>query len=210
MDRTWALHLGFALLACSASDEAAPYFVESRDAEAEGDSGMSPRRFPSSPSGGGGTPTTTEGGGSTPTGESCTGDSDCEAGAVCYQGTCVGEGALRFSLSWELDTDYDLHVRTPAGTHISYSNPSGGGGVLDVDDCVGSVCRVPGGTHVENIFFAFAPASGVYEYWAHNFSGELTGHFELEVNVDGRVVETKSGTLPLVEPFDSTHYMYDY
>lgn len=214
MRRAWGLCLAFASLACTAGDEPAVYVVEARDAEAQGDSGASYKHIPGRRPVSGGVSSADAG--DTPSGEpstsgqSCSDDLDCGAGAVCYQGTCVGEGALRFSLSWDLDTDYDLHVMTPGGVHISYSQPSAAGGVLDVDDCVASICRVAGGTHVENIFFAVAPASGVYEYWADNFSGELTGRFELEVSADGRVVATKSGTLPLLDPAESPHYTYDY
>jgi hypothetical protein len=143
-------------------------------------------------------------------GESCNLDADCKPGTTCFQGTCVGEGELRFSLSWTLDTDLDLHVMTPGGEEIYFANPTAVGGELDVDDCVGSTCREPGGTHVENVYWGAGPPTGEYTFWAHNFSQEFLASFEIEVSRDGRTITTERGQVPLTDPYESTRFTYTF
>jgi uncharacterized protein YfaP (DUF2135 family) len=76
-------------------------------------------------------------------------------------------------MSWDAETDIDLHVLTPAGNEIQYFNRTADAGELDVDDCVGELCAQPGKVHVENVFFTEALARGTYEFWAVNFFGAL-------------------------------------
>jgi len=142
-------------------------------------------------------------------GDPCSIDADCSPGSTCFNGICVGQGQLRVSLSWDVLTDFDLHVLTPDGTEVYYGNPFAGGGILDVDDCVFSECRDPTGTHVENVFFV-APVSGTYTYWAHNYDEALTGRFSLEVAAAGRVVEMQAGTLTVAPPAESERYQYTF
>lgn len=143
-------------------------------------------------------------------GEPCDRDDECRIGKECFQGTCVGDGALRFSLSWEAETDYDLHVVTPNDIEIYYSNPADDGALLDVDDCVGSFCRVPGGTHIENIYFSEDPPRGTYRYWVHNYDGDVAARFELIVSAEGMPDESETGTAPVGSPGESTHYTFVY
>ena len=124
-------------------------------------------------------------------GSGCVDDEDCGDDQVCFEGTCVGSGELRFSLSWEVRTDLDLHVLTPSGEEVDYQTPIAGGGELDVDDCAGP-CQDPGGTHVENIVFRDAP-SGHYEAWVHNFDGERDASFRVEIA--GAVNEEHTGSV---------------
>lgn len=124
----------------------------------------------------------------------CTRPEDCPDGTTCFEGVCVGDGELRVSLSWNYVSDLDLHVRTPTGVHISFENPAAGGGLLDVDDCIGGECVDNSGTHVENIFFATQPPAGEYEVWVYNFDGRNGGPFEIVVS--GAASATFSGTLP--------------
>lgn len=124
----------------------------------------------------------------------CTGPADCPDNATCFEGVCVGSGTLRISLSWGYVSDLDLHVQTPTGTHISFENPNAGGGILDVDDCVGGDCIDNGGTHVENIYFPMQPPLGEYRIWVYNFDGLNGGPFEIEVS--GAAETTFSGNLP--------------
>lgn len=144
-------------------------------------------------------------GGTAQPGDPCANTVDCTPGSICWNQICVGDGALRFSLSWTADTDFDLHVVTPSGTEIYYSNPSGNGGVLDVDDCVGGACTVPNGVHVENVYWTSSPPSGSYKYWVRNYDGDMSGQFQIEVSRGGSVIASKSGTLP-ASVTDSTHY----
>ena len=115
---------------------------------------------------------------------------------------------MRFSLTWNQDTDFDLFVRMPNRTEISYINVNGGGGMLDVDDCFGD-CRIPGGPHVENIFFMEDPPHGTYTYWIVN-SGLVTADaFKLEVSAAGVVQDTQMGNLAAFAG-TSTRYTFEY
>lgn len=152
------------------------------------------------PDGGGG-----GGHGSTPAGEPCEFTSECAEGLVCYEGICVGDGTLRFSLSWENDTDIDLHVITPAGNEIYYADESYDGGTLDVDDCVAGFCAVPDGTHVENVFFEGTPLSGTYEFWAHNYDGEMRAMVTIEAFM-GETPTTYMETLPTSGAAEGAHH----
>lgn len=142
-------------------------------------------------------------------GDECEDDSDCGAGQTCFEGICVGEGGLRFSLTWNVDTDFDLFVRMPDGrTEISYIFKNVGGGMLDVDDCFEG-CRIPGGPHVENIFFEGEPPRGTYTYWVVN-SGLAEGDdFRLEVSAAGTVEAMQTGNLPAFDA-ESDRYTFVY
>lgn len=127
-------------------------------------------------------------------GAECNGPQDCPEGATCFEGVCVGTGELRVSLSWSYVSDLDLYVETPAGDLISFENRDAGGGVLDVDDCVGGQCLDNSMTHVENIFFPMQPPVGEYRVWVNNFDGIRGGPFEILVSGDAST--TFTGTLP--------------
>jgi hypothetical protein len=111
-------------------------------------------------------------------GADCVDDSDCGGDTVCESGVCVGQGVLRITLTFDMDTDLDLHVITPSGEEVYYGNPAAAGGVLDVDTCVG-ICDP--GTHVENVFFNEALQSGFYEVFVVNYDGRAAGAFQLDV-----------------------------
>jgi hypothetical protein len=117
----------------------------------------------------------------------------CRIETTCFEGTCVGTGDLRFSLSWSVISDFDLHVLTPSGVEIFYGNAIAGGGELDVDDCVGDMCRSLA-MHVENIVFANDPELGTYTVWVENFNGSRAGDFTVEVS--GAVRSVIRGSLP--------------
>lgn len=142
-------------------------------------------------------------------GEDCEEDDECIPGSVCFEGTCVGDGSLRVSLGWQVQSDFDLHVVTPSGVEIYYANPDAAGGVLDVDDCVGN-CSDPEGVHVENVVFAGTPQIGAYQVWVENFSGEDSGTFFIEVEGD-EVYEYWDGTLPATEGATSSvnNFIFD-
>ena len=133
-------------------------------------------------------------------GDLCALSGDCIQGSVCWTGQCVTAGDLRMSLVWEVDTDIDLHVRTPSGAEVHWDNPRADGGHLDLDDCEANVnveklrCRHPGSTHVENIYFS-APSSGTYTIVIKNFSDAVSVPFELEVATPSASLLTESGTV---------------
>ena len=112
-------------------------------------------------------------------GNECTDDSDCGTNTECESGVCVGIGVLQVTLSFDANTDADLHVITPSGEEVYFGNPSAAGGVLDVDACI-SDCGE--GTHVENIFFNSAMEPGVYTAYAINFDGRDGGPFRIDVS----------------------------
>jgi len=144
------------------------------------------------------------GGGTVQPGDPCNGTVDCTPGSICWNEICVGEGSLRFSLAWTVASDFDLHVQTPSGTEIYYGNRDAEGASLDVDDCIGSSCRNPTGTHVENIFWVGEAPSGTYEVWVVNYNGAESGTFTIEAAGTGSGPFT--GTLDASSGASSEHY----
>jgi len=136
-------------------------------------------------------------------GDHCGSTVDCTPGAICWNEVCVQNGELRISLSWWVDSDFDLHVRTPSGAEIYYDNRGADGGALDVDDCV-TTCLDPSGTHVENIYFAQDPPAGQYAAWVVNYDGRAGGSYELELSIPGYEPTTTPGSLPATEGAESS------
>jgi hypothetical protein len=131
---------------------------------------------------------------------------DCTTGSVRSNGVCVGQGLLRVTLSWTALSDFDLHVRTPAGHEVFYSNRTADGGKLDVDDCRGGTCLNPN-KHVENIFFATEAPPGEYEAWVVNYDGAAGGDFTIEVN-GGFAVPLFTGSLTNKSGAESAHFRF--
>ena len=119
---------------------------------------------------------------------------DCDEGETCYQGVCVGTGSVRVSLSWNVVTDLDLHVRVPNGEWISYENPITNYGQLDVDDCVSGACINPDGTHVENVFLDSNAPRGTYGIMIVNYDGRSAADYAIEVAGDASA--SYAGHLP--------------
>lgn len=142
-------------------------------------------------------------------GDPCADTDECIPGSVCFDHVCVGDGDLRFSMSWSVDTDIDLHVRTPAGSEIYYGNRSAGGGTLDVDDCVGESCASPGEIHVENVVFELADA-GAYAYWSVNYAGMNATAATIAVFVDGEMQVTITDTLPASPGAVGPEHVFSY
>jgi hypothetical protein len=66
----------------------------------------------------------------------------------------LGTGKIQISLSWENNSDQDLHVTTPEGSLIYYQNPESAGGQLDRDD--------QDGFGPENVFWLKDAPDGTY------------------------------------------------
>ena len=64
----------------------------------------------------------------------------CSTGQACVSGVCVGQGTLRFTLTWDTAGDMDLHVQPPCGTSIYYGNNllTGGTGNDNLDGGAGT------------------------------------------------------------------------
>ena len=139
-------------------------------------------------------------------------DSDFELMVAGTQNGAVGEytsipvevievgstGPIQVSISWDTDTDVDLHVVDPDGDEIYYASPeSDTGGELDLDS--NAACGIDG-INNENITWSDddSPASGEYivrvDYWdACDFEG--TTSYVVTVRVEGQPTRTFTGTL---------------
>jgi hypothetical protein len=147
------------------------------------------------------------GGGTAMPGEACSEDEECVEGSLCFQNYCVGDGVLRFSVTWSVDSDFDLHVRTPNGNEINWSTTSADGGTLDVDQCV-NACGA--GTHVENVVFVEGAPLGQYSVWVENFNGRSSGPFTLYTSGVGLDIAPQSETLPATSGAVSAYFLVDY
>ena len=136
-------------------------------------------------------------------GDPCENDWDCVPGSICFDASyCVGAGTLRVTLSFDVDSDFDLHVVTPHGNELHYATPIADGGELDVDQCV-DPCGA--GPHVENVVFADTAPSGSYQLFVVNYDGRAGGPFRIEVATDHGTQEL-SGELPATEGAESQRF----
>jgi hypothetical protein len=119
---------------------------------------------------------------------------------------CTGSPTILITLRWNNSNDEDLHVVEPNGTEIWYSSPgpTETGGVLDNDDKV-AVCGddADPGDAVENVTWAAwtNPDPGTYrvrieEYQACSETGPAPADWTAQVYVDGRQIDSRSGTTP--------------
>ncbi|HZJ53434.1 MAG TPA: hypothetical protein VFD38_04790 [Myxococcaceae bacterium] len=116
--------------------------------------------------------------------------------AVPVTVTSVGTGDVQVTVSWDAESDVDLHVVDPAGEEIYYANRiSASGGELDLDS--NAACSLD---HVkaENITWPTGKApSGTYrvlvDYW--NACGQAQTRYVVTVNVKGQQPKTFPATL---------------
>jgi uncharacterized protein YfaP (DUF2135 family) len=109
-----------------------------------------------------------------------------EAGAM--------SGDITISMLWDSEDDFDLHVFTPDGTEIYYSNPAAAGGELDVD--ANSESDNLSSSPVENIYFA-NPVPGQYWVYVNNYldrTPDRAGNYLVRITVGGQS-ETFTGSL---------------
>ena len=96
----------------------------------------------------------------------------------------AGHGKVNISLGWKTSDDLDLHVVTPNGSEIYYSNKSADGGVLDVDMQVIEIVASP----AEHVDFA-SPPSGTYSVSVVNYTDRTEGAdspFVVVVEIEGK------------------------
>jgi hypothetical protein len=110
--------------------------------------------------------------------------------------TNVGTGEVQVSLSWDTETDVDLHVLDPSGEEIYWLNrTAASGGELDLDSNPG--CYIDN-VNNENITWASGRAPrGTYKVLVDYFracSIAATTHYAVTVNVTGRAPQTLNGT----------------
>lgn len=158
-------------------------------------------------------------------GDACTVTNECAVGFKCSDDVCQQTEPYRITLSWDVDTDFDLHVRTPDGREL-YFGRDNELAWLGADDCASENCREPGETHFEHAFLvpilqapgasddagedtdggAPEPVDLNYEYWVDNYGCQRAGDYTLEVVTrDGMLVQSDSGTLE-ARCVESEHY----
>ncbi len=109
----------------------------------------------------------------------------CAAGQVCVNGACVGNGDLRFTLTWDRPGDMDLHVITPNNREIYFAARNFDGGTLDRDDRTG--------TGPENVFWANSAQPGTYVVCANPYGISSPTSFTLTIAQGGQVVRSVPG-----------------
>lgn len=90
-------------------------------------------------------------------GEPCAITNECAIGFTCESAECTQMEPHRVTLSWTTDTDLDLHVRTPDGTHVYFDHALGAQAWLGVDGCSKHACSPDGSmgadvAHYEHAF----------------------------------------------------------
>lgn len=99
-------------------------------------------------------------------------------------------GALMVTLTWEGNTDVDLHIREPNGTKVLYSNKTGNFGTIDVDNTTGKGPEhyvVPCSSQIE----------GEYEIGVNYFSGTGVENVKVQItseNGDSKIFAKKLET----------------
>jgi hypothetical protein len=109
--------------------------------------------------------------------------------------TSVGTGDVQVTLSWDTDSDTDLHVVDPAGEEVFYAHRrSASGGELDLDSNAG--CAIDG-VRNENITWPVGHAPrGQYtvrvDYWSA--CGVAQTNFTVRINNAGSAPQIVTGT----------------
>jgi hypothetical protein len=107
--------------------------------------------------------------------------------------TNAGTGTLQVALSWDTDSDLDLHLVEPGGFEIFFDEPqSPAGGRLDLDGNAGC----DGSGNSENITYANAPPSGEYIVRVDHYEN-CTGrasNYVVRVNQAGQAPVLRQGS----------------
>jgi len=103
-----------------------------------------------------------------------------------------GTGVFQATLNWVnydgSTTDYDLHLTTPNGNEVYYSNKKADGFELD-RDVTSSI-----GNCTENIYsISETLPAGTYKVRVHHYSGVTGRSYNCRVIINGRVVRTYVG-----------------
>ena len=106
----------------------------------------------------------------------------------------VGTGEIQVSVSWDVESDVDLHLVEPNGEDIYYGNDlSASGGALDLDSNAG--CSIDGKKNENITWPSRTPPRGTYivrlDYW--DSCGVAKTNYVVTVRVKGRTPQTFSG-----------------
>jgi hypothetical protein len=107
----------------------------------------------------------------------------------------VGTGNVQVSVSWDVDSDVDLHVVDPAGEEIYYGNlSSSSGGQLDLDS--NPNCEIDG-VRNENVTWQDAAPPGTYTVRVDLYAGcdVSPTNYVVTVQVAGQPTRTFTGSL---------------
>jgi hypothetical protein len=107
----------------------------------------------------------------------------------------VGTGDVQVSVSWDVESDVDLHVVEPGGAEIYYGNEtSASGGTLDLDSNAG--CSIDGKKNENITWPSSTPPRGTYtvrvDYW--DSCGMASTRYVVTVHVKGQSPRTFTGT----------------
>ncbi|MEZ4458372.1 MAG: hypothetical protein R3E66_01325 [bacterium] len=133
--------------------------------------------------------------GTTEMGDQCQSSRQCVDGLGCEGGTCVEQGELRISMSWNTNTDADLHVRTPAGEEIYYRNrDAADGGQFQKDGCIASRCDASA-PKIEAVIWRGEPTEGTYEFFGVNYDAVEAANLRFDVTYQGQT-QTFNANVP--------------
>jgi hypothetical protein len=110
----------------------------------------------------------------------------CGVNQACANGYCVGNGVLRFTLTWDNNSDMDIHVTPPGCTQtIAYNNLSACGGTLDRDDIYY--------TGPENIFWLTSAPRGRYNICISPYRITQPINWTLRIYSNTTLLRTETG-----------------
>lgn len=106
----------------------------------------------------------------------------------------AGVGPITVTLIWQTHDDLDLHMDTPDGSHIYYSNKTAQGGTLDVDKNARSSELTD--RPIENIYF-HDPENGHYRIYIRDYydrTDNCSTHYQVKVKI-GETVKMFEGDI---------------
>jgi hypothetical protein len=108
----------------------------------------------------------------------------------------VGNGQIQVSVSWDVDSDLDLHVVDPSDDEVYYNNKSSAsGGQLDLDS--NANCEIDG-IRNENVTWLQDAPAGTYTVRLDLFDecDVMPTNYVVTIQVAGQPTQIHTGTLP--------------
>lgn len=97
------------------------------------------------------------------------------------------DAALTVTLTWNDDTDLDLHLVQPNGEEVYYRNrETDAGARFSKDSCIAGRCEA-GTERVEEVRYQSWAPGGTYRITVVNYDGVTSGSANLEVNIRGEI-----------------------
>ncbi len=113
--------------------------------------------------------------------------------ALQTQGQSMPPGAFAVTLSWDTESDLDLHVVEPDGTEIYWDHIASQTGLLDFDS--NQSCQIDGRRRERVLWSAGAP-SGHYliRVDTPSLCSEAVAHWQVQAQLGGSVIGRAQGT----------------